>query len=333
MHNDDLGAPSYTDDEFYYRGGGVYMSNGYLWIDGCTIVENQVTGYAATFHGEPNMSGGGVAATVGDAHVVEDMQIQQSIIAGNTVNGEPGDLFTGSVIDFYSWGYNLIGDINFDYIHVPVPWWSIYMSRKHYPKEGDQDNVDAEDILALGSIQYHPTIQSVGVSPGVNAVLWYPPTGDAQDAVPSPGYALSYVKAGFMTSSPYGEGDDFLYEVLDEIGIRYGQDYSVAFSGQDLSTVTFYGPAYTWPDNEEHPENIPWITFWRDLDAAIAASPGTFGTEKLADEFWGRPFDGDDGPTYVDVNTSTITLIDTDQAGNSRPMGAAGDVGAIEKVP
>ncbi len=51
MHNDDLGAPSYTDDEFYYRGGGVYMSNGYLWIDGCTITENVVTGYAATFHG------------------------------------------------------------------------------------------------------------------------------------------------------------------------------------------------------------------------------------------------------------------------------------------
>ena len=56
MHNDDLGAPSYTDDEFYYRGGGVYMSNGYLWIDACTIAENEVSGYAATFHGEPNMS-------------------------------------------------------------------------------------------------------------------------------------------------------------------------------------------------------------------------------------------------------------------------------------
>ena len=32
------------------------------------------------------LGGGGFAATIGDAHVVEDMQVQQSIVAGNTIS-------------------------------------------------------------------------------------------------------------------------------------------------------------------------------------------------------------------------------------------------------
>ena len=330
MHHPDIPEPDPASAEFYYRGGGFYMSNGYLWLDGSTIAENVVNGYVATFHERPNVGGGGAAATIGLAHVAEDMQIQHSIIAGNIVNGEPGDLFTGSLIDFFSRGYNLIGDLNFDYIHVPVPWWNYYLSRKHYPKEGDQDGVQVSDVLSLGSIQYHPTIQSVGVSPGQNTVLWYPPAGDALNAIPAAGYLVTYIKAGFNTSSPFGEGTGFLEGVLDEIEIRYGQDYSSVFGTQDLSVVTFHGPAGDWPDPDDYPENIPWITFWRDLDAAIAASPGPLGTEKLADGFWGEPFDGDDGPN-IHPSTTIVSPVDTDQLGNARPAaGAMGDIGAIE---
>lgn len=330
MHNPDIPAPA-PSTERYYRGGGVYMSNGYLWVDGCTIAENVVTGYAATFHGEPNMSGGGVAATVGDAHLVEDMQIQQSIIAGNTVNGAAGDLFTGSLIDYYSWGYNLIGDLNFDYIHVPVPWWLNpgYMSRKHYPKVGDRDGVDAADVLSLGNAQVHPTIVSAGVAMGDSTVLWYPPAGEALDTIPAAGYSVLYVKAGFNTTTPAGEGAGFLNKVLEEIDLRYGQDYSAVYGTQVLSTVTFYGPSYTWPDPDDHPENQPWILFWRELDAAIAASPGTMGTEKLADDFWGEPFNGDDGPQIHD-HANFVMPVPIDQLGHSRPAGVRGDVGAIE---
>ncbi|MDF1525378.1 MAG: hypothetical protein RRA15_04045 [bacterium] len=331
MHNPDIPGFGDTDPkERYYRGGGVYMSNGYLRIDGCTIAENEVTGYAATFHGEPNMSGGGVGATVGDAHVVEDMQIQQSIIAGNTVDGEASDLFTGSLIYFYSWGYNLIGNLNFDYIHVPVPWWSYYLSRKHYPKEGDQDGVQVSDVLFLGTIQYHPTIQSVGVSPGQDTVLWYPPAGDALDAIPDAGYMVTYIEAGFSTQIPFGEGDGFLLDVLNEIDSRYDQNYSALFDTTALSGVTFYGPVVTWPDPDDHPENQPWITFWRDLDAAIAASPGPLGTEKLADDFWEQFYESGNGPTVIRRRTSSVSLINTDQLGNTRPAGAMGDIGAIE---
>ena len=329
MHHPDIPAEWATDDEYYYRGGGFYMSNGYLWMDGCTIAENVVSGYTATFHGKPNVGGGGAAATIGLAHVAEDMQIQQSIIVGNIVNGDDQDLLSGSLIDFYSWGYNLIGDLNFDYIHVPVPWWSVYMSRKHYPKEGDQDGVQISDVLSLDSIQYHPTIQSVGVSPGQATVLWYSPAGDARDAIPAGGYTVQYVEAGYATMSSFGEPTGFLYDVLEEIETRYSVDYSAVFGTQDLTTVTFYGPSNTWPDPDDYPENISWITFWRDLDAAIAANPSTMGIENLADDFWGQPFDSGNGPEIYN-RSSTIGLVGIDQLGNIRPTGVKGDVGAIE---
>jgi len=322
MANPDIPEPDPLDDEFYYRGGGVYMSNGYLWIDGCTIAENVVTGYAATFHGEPNMSGGGVAATVGDAHVVEDMQVQQSIIAGNTVNGEAGDLFTGSLVGFYSYGYNLIGDLNFDHILPPIPPW-LSLSRKHYPKEGDLDGIELSEVLSLGNVQLHATILSAGADSGSNAVLWYPPGGFALDTIPGAGYQIPYVKAGF-SGQQFPEG--FLDDVLNQIDTLYGMDYSSMYGTRDLSLVSFYGPAVTWPSE---PANTEWITFWRDLDAAIADSPGPLGIEKLADDFWGQPFASGNGPEISNLGIS-IGLVATDQLGNRRPAGVKGDIGAIE---
>jgi len=169
----------------------------------------------------------------------------------------------------------------------------------------------------------------VGVSSGRNTVLWYPPAGDALDAIPAAGYMVSYVKAGFAIMSPFGEPGGFLYHVLDEVNNRYGRDYSAVFGTRDLSTVTFYGPEVDWPDPDDHPENIPWIAFWRDLDAAIAASPGPLGSEKLADDFWGRSFGSGNGPVITSVSSS-IGLVSPDQLGSTRPAGVKGDVGAIE---
>ena len=80
------GLPSFMYGIGYWRGGGVYMSNGSTRIHGCTIVENEVYGTPRTDSlGKPNLAGG-VAATIGNAHAVEDMIIGHSVIAGNTVH-------------------------------------------------------------------------------------------------------------------------------------------------------------------------------------------------------------------------------------------------------
>ena len=80
------GLPSFMYGIGYWRGGGIYMSNGHLEIHGSTIVENQVNGKPRTDSlDRPNLAGG-VAATIGNAHAVEQMRIGHSVIAGNTVH-------------------------------------------------------------------------------------------------------------------------------------------------------------------------------------------------------------------------------------------------------
>ena len=176
-------------------------------------------------------------------------------------------------------------------------------------------------MLSLGDVELHPTVQSVGVDSGQNTVLWYPPAGDALDAIPDAGYMVTYIEAGFSTA----EGAGFLVDVLDEVSTQYGLNYSAVFVSPDPSTVTFYGPAVTWPGESANEE---WITFWKGLDAAIGNS---LGTEKLADDFWEQFYESGNGPTVIRRQTSSVSLIDTDQLGNARPAaGAMGDIGAIE---
>ena len=70
----------------YCIGGGLYMSNGHMRVQSSTIVENQVFGRPRTTElDKPNMAGG-IAATIGNAHAVEDMIIGHSIVVGNTVH-------------------------------------------------------------------------------------------------------------------------------------------------------------------------------------------------------------------------------------------------------
>jgi hypothetical protein len=313
--------------QYYYRGGGIYMGGGSLSLASSTVAENVVTGHAATFGGKPNMSGGGITATIGNAHEVEVLALRHSIVVGNTVGGVPGDLYAGSLLFLDSSGHNLLGALDVSQILVPVPDWMM-LSRKHYPKVGDRDGVAAGQALAVGEARRHPTVLSVGPDAGEPAVLWYPPADLAVDAVAASTYAVTQVLAGYAGFG--APADDFLNHVLDQLrtahGAELGSDFGAAFG--DLTAVTWYGPAQTWPSN---PENQAWISFWRDLDVAIG---GRLGAIALGDDFW------EDFPTAsvapnlamaVERRTRSVRLAEEDQRGSPRPSGARGDVGAIER--
>ena len=160
----------------YWRGGGLYMSNGHMKVKSSTIVENQVFGKPRTNELDKANMAGGIAATIGNAHAVEDMMIGHSIVVGNTVheiNGVapggytigsvyPHDVFTGSVFYFRSLGYNRIGVIDFSQILVPIgePGWAS-LSRKHYPQVDDEEGMVPGDVL--GSATLSTLINSSGV--------------------------------------------------------------------------------------------------------------------------------------------------------------------------
>ncbi len=310
--------------EYYYRGGGVYMTNGSVAISACTITNNVVTGHPAIFHGKPNMSGGAFAATIGDAHVVEYMEIRHSIIAGNVVDGVIDDLYTGSLLHFTSFGYNLIDDIDFAEILVPIPrWWSL--SRKHYPKQGDADGVDASAVLDFGNAEKHPRIVSAGVSAGDSVVLWYPPAGDAVDRIPSDHYEIGWPLEQYEVLP--GHDDDFLCLVIENLKTDFGMGPTFG-DGLTCENVTWQGTDESWPSD---PANEDWIKFWRDLDVELGDS---LGTVKLGDNFWG---DFDQGPLGSNLYlhkreiTENVLLADQDQLGAARPRNGKGDIGAIEK--
>jgi hypothetical protein len=224
----------------YWRGGGVYMSNGYLRIHGCTIVENQVHGKPRTDAlDKPNLAGG-VAATIGNAHAVEEMLIGHSVIAGNTVHEfDPAagvknvqvapevvynqDVFTGSLLHFKSRGYNRVGVIDFSQILVPVGqrFWRSF-SRRHFPKLEDEDGVDVADVLDLdGGVTRSDTILSAGVDAEQPAVLSYQPQGSALDRVPAaPPDQIEEIYAEYNIRA--GVHNDFLAILLDRLEDYYG---------------------------------------------------------------------------------------------------------------
>ncbi|MCK7462270.1 MAG: hypothetical protein MZU84_09475 [Sphingobacterium sp.] len=320
--------PDYANTgQWYDRGGGVYMGGGSLWMSACTIVENAVTGQLAYFSGKPNMGGGGGCATIGNAHTVETVWLQNSIVAGNTLNGETEDWFAGSILDLYSQGYNLVGRVNFSWILVPVPDWMM-SSRKRWPKPGDHDGVALGDAVDVAGAHYHPTAISAGVDPGQPAVLWYPPANLAVDKIPNQDYSVTYVNAGYT-----GFGvptDDFLNYVIlqcrSQYGAILGADFGTEFG--DMTGTTWYGPAVTWPSNAQ---NAAWITFWHNLDTAIG---DRLGMVILGDDFWGTFTTGPLGD-HVNITVSRSTemfhMEGQDQLGVTRPRNSTGDIGAIER--
>ncbi|MBZ5719976.1 MAG: hypothetical protein LAO03_06305 [Acidobacteriia bacterium] len=312
--------------QYYYRGGGIYMGGGSLSLTSCTVAENEVTGNLAIFSGKPNMGGGGVAATIGNAHVVEDVNVWHSIVAGNKLSGAAQDWYSGSLLHFYSYGYNRMGALDFSQILVPVPAWTD-LSRKHYPKTGDQDGVTISQVLSLSDIQYSSSVISAGTDFGQPAVLWYMPSGAALDQIPNASYSVTSVLAGY---TGYGvSSDDFLNHVLEQIRTDYASILGSDFGSDigDMSGVTWYESPVTWPTD---PANVPWITFWRNLDTEIG---NQLGAATLGDDFWGTFTSGNMGNVTMTMRptTRTIQLTGSDQRGQSRPNGGMGDIGAIEK--
>jgi hypothetical protein len=321
----DLDEP--PGSQYYYRGGGFYMSNGSLRLGNSTITGNAVTGHPAVFSKRPNMGGGGVAATIGSAHVVHAMELHHSIVVGNSVGGLPDDVYTGSLIEFVSLGRNRIGKLDMSQILVPVPAW-MWLSRKHWPKTDDLDGVSAGEVLALGETVRHGTILSVGADEGQNVVSWIPPAGSAEDRIPRKRERVRLVHAGY-TAPPF-EPDPFLNRVLEQAraghGDVLGDDFGSGFG--DLTDTPFVAVDSVWPAD---PANAPWIAFWRALDAEIA---GRLGPAGLGDAFWEsfEPRHAAGGAVLTVRHRSlSARLPRTDQRGRPRPASLRADIGAIER--
>jgi hypothetical protein len=364
------GLPPFVLATGYWRGGGVYVSNGTMLLKGVTIVENEVHGVPRTDSlDRPNLAGG-VAATIGNAHAVEDLLIGHSVIAGNTVHEVGGtsyeqDVFTGSAFYFRSLGYNRIGVIDFSQMLVPVgqPGWAS-LSRRHYPQRGDVDGVALDEVVDRTSgVTRSKIIRSVGADAPDFAVLHYEPWSLARDQIPPAPYRVSEVLGEVAVAR--GGVDDFLSIVLERIEdeaalVGFASDFTAAFeaflqsvdldsaspgdqpyldpSGSPILTLAdtlWFGPARTWP---KQLYNHPYIEFWHRLDRAVLAAnlPGV-GPEGLGDALWEALFSS--GPlaenpdlvmTISRRDRFDVQLQPADQRGVARPANALGDVGAIE---
>jgi hypothetical protein len=365
----------------YWRGGGLYMSNGYMQVQSSTIVENQVFGRPRTNELDKANLAGGIAATIGNAHAVEDMIIGHSTVVGNTVheidgvdfggytigNVYPHDIFTGSVFEFRSMGYNRIGVMDFSQILVPIgePAWAS-LSRKHYPQTDDEDGVVMGDVL--GNATLSTLISSSGVEADPFAVLYYEPAGSALDRVPSGNYSVAEVLGELEGSGGEGENPLLLPLMLDQIQASYGQpnfesEFRAHFEGylsdidpdtagaqqySNCNNVTintieqafWCGPAQTWP---QFAYNHAYIDFWHHLDLALSneiagvnvdqitdMGPATINDDVLLRLFGlGRsPFNGI--TVRLAENALNVTPVSVDQLGNARPADLLGDIGAVE---
>ncbi|MEJ2273209.1 MAG: hypothetical protein P8Y01_01325 [Woeseiaceae bacterium] len=365
----------------YWRGGGLYMSNGYMQVQSSTIVENQVFGKPRTNElSKPNLAGG-IAATIGNAHAVEDMIIGHSIVAGNTVHEivgidtggytigsvYPHDVFTGSVFEFRSMGYNRLGVIDFSQVLVPIgePDWAS-LSRKHYPKANDVDGVAMADVL--GSATLSTTIPAFGIEADPYAVLCYDPAGSALDQVPANAYDVAEILGELEGPQDEGMNPLLMPLMMDQIAATYGQtdfanEFRSHFEGwlldidpdtagsqhyfncngdmvDTLERAFWCGPAQTWPQMEF---NHAYIQFWHHLDLALAGEIPAVNVDQLTglspalvnDDVWLDLF----GPGRSDFNGITLQISERtlavdplrlDQQGAARPANTLADIGAIE---
>ncbi len=355
----------------YWRGAGLYMSNGRMELLSSTVVENETQGLARTdSRGRRNLAGG-IGATVGDAHAVEQMTVAHSIVAGNVVQEVGGaryahDIFTGSLVYFRSGGYNRIGAIDFSQMLVPVGEWGWEsLTRRHYPQAGDAEVASHGEVLDLGGgVATSPTVLSAGVVAGSPTVLHYAPRGNALDQVPAAAYDVQETWGQYRVAS--GGRDDFLAIVLSRLESVYGltglasrftdsfetflqsvdadagivgvQPYT-APNGQpilSLADTHFFGPAETWPREQS---NQPWVEFWHRLDTELAAR-GEDGTAPglLNDAAWRGLFASSTLPENPSIQVSIVTRprlrmerAPTDQRRVARPPEAPADIGAIEQ--
>jgi hypothetical protein len=205
---------------------------------------------------------------------------------------------------------------------VPVPTW-FNLSRKHWPKVGDQDGVALADVVDLRGVVALPG------DGGANSVLWYPPAVSSLDQIPLKSYAVKSVLAEYRIKN--GATDHALNAVLAALRTQHaaelGSDFGSGFG--DMTGTLFVATPNTWPAD---PLNRPWITFWRNLDAELA---GRLGTGGLNDDFWWgfKPDPNISGVNYRLHTTSHRTRLErTDALGHLRSgkHGDIGDIGAIE---
>ena len=339
-------TPADTLGRGYWRGSAAYASNGSVMIKACTIVENETHGVPRLDSlDRPNLAGA-VAATVGNAHAVEEMSIGHTILAGNLVremntsyavtNTYNQDVFTGSLMYFKSQGYNLFDVLQFSHILVPVGqlgWKSL--CRRHYPKTGDVDGVTLSTVVDLaGGPRTIAPILSQGVDAGSPAVLSYAPIGNAVDQIPVTPYEVTETKAEYFLA--YDGNNDFLSIVLGRIAGTYAPvDFQTTFTtdfnnfltsvdlepetpgnqlyqdpdGNDIDTLAkalWFGPAVTWP-KELH--NYPYIEFWHRLDAALKVSGIGLGQELLGDTQWAAMF----RTGHLTENNDIMMTVETDR--------------------
>jgi hypothetical protein len=326
---DNPAVPESSRSQYYCRGGGIYMSNGYLDIDSCTIAENRVTGIPFPFSGKPNLGGGAVAATIGNAHDVEDLYIRQSVLVGNTVNGAADDLFTGSLLHFVSRGYNRVGRLDCSQILVPIPLWSS-LSRKHWPKDGDADGIALDAALRVAEARRHAWIRSAGTDNGSPALLWYPPGDALVDQVPAYTYDVNHVYAEYTNGYYYWSETDDPTPLLDAVMTKLRESLGAGFgTSLDYAGLHFNPIASEWPSDNS---NLPWITFWRALDNEIG---DRMGAVKLGDDFWAslQSVPMSSGQIYYYDWPETIYPLTFDQRDLPRPAGIKGDIGAVERLP
>jgi hypothetical protein len=364
------GLPPFILAMGYWRGGGVYASNGTLLLKGVTIVENEVHGLARTDDlGKPNLAGG-VAATIGNAHAIEDMMIGHSIIAGNTVHELGGevyehDVFTGSTFYFRSFGYNRLGAIDFSQMLVPVgqPTWAS-LSRRHYPQVDDRDDVDLDEVVdRTAGVTRSDSIRSMGPDAPDLAVLHYEPRNLARDQIPPALYVVSEVLGEYSVAR--GGVDDFLAILLERLESQFGligfaSDFTLDFEdflasvdldedtpgnqpyvdpdGNPILTLAdalWFGPAQTWP---KQLFNYPFIEFWHRLDDALLDEGiAGMGPEGIGDALWETLYSTGTLPENPNIYVTLVrrarfsVLLETaDQLGMARPANLLGDVGAVE---
>ncbi len=363
--------PSLLRAQGYWRGAGLYMSNGRLELLASTVAENETRGYARTdSRGRRNLAGG-IAATVGDAHAVEQMVVGHSLVVGNFVQETGGaryahDLFTGSLVHFRSGGYNRIGAIDFSQMLVPVGTWGWQsLSRRHFPQDGDRIVADAAEVLDLGAgVTRHGSILSAGTDAGSPTVLHCAPHGSALEQVPPQAYSVPETWGQYRVAA--GASDDFLAIVLDRIEQRHGlggfaSDFRQAFEAYlgtvdadasrpgvqpyadpqgrpilRLGDVQFLGPSLTWP---RETSNQPYIEFWHRLDSdlAVRSLPG-MGPELIGDQVWrdlfsaGRLAENIGIELWLDTRPRlNLQREALDQLGRARPQAALADIGAVER--
>jgi len=355
----------------YWRGGGIYMSNGRLELKACTVAENETRGLARTdSRGRRNLAGG-IAATVGDAHAVEQMSIAHSVIAGNVVQEEGGaryahDLFTGSLVHFRSGGHNRIGAVDFSQMLVPVGSWDWQsLSRRHYPQDGDRSVANVDEVLDLqAGVVLSSVALSAGVDAGSPALLHYTPQGSALGQIPAAAYEVAETWGQYRVAA--GGTDNFLAVLLARLENRYAlaglaQAFTADFeaflqavdtdattpglqpylspAGQpilSLADTLFFGPAATWPREQA---NQPLIEFWHRLDTELATrAPGTFALQGLGDSAWQTLFStgalAENAGLVVEIDTRarlTVQREGMDQRGQARSATGAADIGAIER--